>query len=131
MGMAWSLQNLGNVARAQGDQGRAAARYRESLTLFQELGGQEGMAGCLEGLAGIGWEQEDAPRAARLFGAAEAVRDRLDVPLPPSQHAAHDRSVRTLRAQLGEEAFAAAWAAGRALSLEAAIAEALAEHAPS
>jgi DNA-binding NarL/FixJ family response regulator len=39
----------------------------------------------------------------------------------------HDSAVERVRAALGEQAFAAGWAAGRALSLEAAVAEALAE----
>ena len=38
----------------------------------------------------------------------------------------YDRHVSQARAALGEDAFAAAWAAGRALSTEAAVAEALA-----
>ena len=42
----------------------------------------------------------------------------MGAPLPPAELAEHDRSVAAARAGLGEEAFAAAWAAGRAMSLE-------------
>ena len=49
--------------------------------------------------------------------------------MSPERNDASDieRLVATARAQLGEEAFAAAWAAGRALTLEQAVAEALGE----
>jgi hypothetical protein len=76
----------------------------------------------LEGFAHVAGAEGDAERAARLFGAAEALREALGAPLPPVERAHYDRSVAATRAALGEEAFAAAWAEGRALSLEQAIA---------
>jgi hypothetical protein len=49
--------------------------------------------------------------------------------MPPADRAEHDRSVTAVRAALGQEAFAAAWAAGRAMTLEDAIRDALAQEA--
>ena len=66
-------------------------------------------------------------RAARLGGAAEALRAALGVPLPPETRADHDQAVLAMRAALGKDAFAAAWAEGQALSPEEAFALAL-EH---
>jgi hypothetical protein len=63
--------------------------------------------------------------AAMLFGAAEAIRDALGTPLPPVDRADHDRCLAAVRAALGEEAFAAASAEGRAMELEQAVAYAL------
>jgi DNA-binding CsgD family transcriptional regulator len=63
--------------------------------------------------------------AARLYGAAEALTAAVGLPLvvpPPGQYR---RAVEALRRELGADAFAAAWAAGRALPLEQAVAEAL------
>jgi hypothetical protein len=64
-------------------------------------------------------------RAARLLGADEALREAHTIPIWPDAGELCDRLVVTARAALGDETFAAAWAAGRILSLEQAIAEAL------
>jgi non-specific serine/threonine protein kinase len=69
-------------------------------------------------------------RAARLFGAAEALRERVGAAPHPPWRAEHERWMATAWVELGEEAFAAAWAEGRALSLDQAIADALAAAAP-
>jgi TPP-dependent trihydroxycyclohexane-1,2-dione (THcHDO) dehydratase len=65
-------------------------------------------------------------RAARLLGAAMAQREALEAPQPANEQADVAQAVATARAALGEEAWAAAFAAGRALTLEEALAEALA-----
>ena len=68
-------------------------------------------------------------RSPRLWGAAEATRRLIGAPLPPNERPRYERLVAAVRTQLDEETFAAAWAAGQALSLEQAIAEALGEEA--
>ena len=65
-------------------------------------------------------------RAARLLGAA-ALREMLGVPLPSVDWTEVEQAVAAARATLSEEAWAAAFAAGLTLSLEAAVAEALGE----
>jgi hypothetical protein len=69
-------------------------------------------------------------KAARIFGAAEALRVASAAPLWPVERVHHDRRVAALRATLGEAAFAAAWAAGRALPLAQAVDYALEEAHP-
>jgi hypothetical protein len=64
-------------------------------------------------------------RGARLGGVAEALREALGVPLAPAARSNQDQAVQAMRAALGEEAFAAAWAEGRAMPLEEAVALAL------
>ena len=51
----------------------------------------------------------------------------MGAPLPPGECAEHDRSVAAVRTALGAEAFAADWAKGRAISLDEAVAFALAQ----
>ncbi|HET9224487.1 MAG TPA: hypothetical protein VFO07_18385, partial [Roseiflexaceae bacterium] len=63
--------------------------------------------------------------AARLLGAADALLLALGQPRDWIDSSDHDRVVAATRAQLGEEAFATAWEAGRAMTLEQAIEEAL------
>jgi hypothetical protein len=69
-------------------------------------------------------------RAARLCGAAAVVRETLGAPIPSPERTELEEAVAPARAALGEEQWAAAFAAGRALTLEEAVAEALEESSP-
>jgi hypothetical protein len=90
------------------------------------VGDRTALTWCLAGLgsaAALGGAPE---RAARLWGAAERLREAIGCRPAPAARATYERALAAARAQLGEEAFAAAWAAGGALTLEQAIDEALA-----
>jgi len=128
-GIAWSLFGLGRLARAQGEYGAARVLLEESLAIFRELGNKQGIVKDVEGLAALAVAQGQSERAARLFGAAEGLRAAMGAPLPTADREEHDRSVAAVRTALGEEAFAAAWAEGRAMSLDEGVAFALAEEA--
>jgi predicted ATPase/DNA-binding CsgD family transcriptional regulator len=122
-GMALALMNLAKVARGQGEYSRAAALYGESLALRWVQGEQRHIAGCLRGLASVAAAARQYTRAARLYGAAETMREAIGASAP-RHHALSDQAVARVRAGLGEAAFAAAWAAGRALPPAEAVAEA-------
>ena len=130
-GMGVSLVRLGYAARDRGDDARAVALFAEGLALFTELGDRRIIALALDGVAGlaIAWGQPE--RAARLFGAAAALREASGLPVEPAFRAAHGRDVAAARAALGEDAFAAGWATGAALPLPVAVAEATAIAAPA
>jgi len=101
----------------------AARRYYlESLAVRQELGNKGGVAACLEGLAAAAGAAGQLPQAARQWGAAEALREALGASLAPQERADHDRQVAAVRIALGPAVFAAAWAEGRALPLDQALA---------
>ena len=117
-GIAWSLNDLARVARQQGEYSRAMALLEESLALRWNLGDKRGIAECLEELAGLATHTEQPEQAVRLFGAAQALREAIGAPLPPADHALYERSVAAARMCLGEEALAAAWAAGRTMAPE-------------
>jgi predicted ATPase/transcriptional regulator with XRE-family HTH domain len=131
----WSIglarHGMADVARRRGDHDRAAALYRESLVLRQERGDRRGVAECLEGLASLAAAQDRPMQAAHLFGAADALRVAIGAPLPPRDRAPHEQYMELVRTMLGEAAFAVALAAGRAMSLEQAIADALLTPAPA
>jgi predicted ATPase/class 3 adenylate cyclase len=124
-GVAQVLLDLARVARVLGDETQATQRFAESLALFRETGRLRDTAYCLEGLAGIAATSGQPQRGARLFGAAEALREVVGIPLPPVNRADYERDVAVARADLDETAFAAAWAEGRAMTLEQAMAYAL------
>jgi tetratricopeptide (TPR) repeat protein len=118
---ATNLLGLGSVAMQRADYPTARARLAQALEILQEIGERNGVAASLELFGQLARLQGQAGRAARLFGAAEGLREAMGVLLPPAERAEHDRSVAAARTALGEPAFAAAWAAGQAMSLDQAI----------
>jgi hypothetical protein len=124
-----ALYGLGQDAQRRGDWDQATALHRESLEMRVEQGAKQGMVASLDGLAGVALGQGRPDRTARLMGAAEALLAALGASLPPGERDDHDRRVVDLRAALGEEAFAAAWAEGRAMSIEQAVEYGLEERA--
>jgi predicted ATPase/DNA-binding SARP family transcriptional activator len=124
-GTASVLHDLGQVALARGDYARAALRFAESLAMFQALGHKQGIAHCLAGVAGLASAVGQPERAAQVFGAMEALLDATNLILVPADHMAYSRNLAHARSHLDADAFAAAWAVGRALPLEQAVAEAL------
>jgi tetratricopeptide (TPR) repeat protein len=124
-GKVWALHTLGEAARAQGDHISAAANYVASLKIFRERRDNVGIARSLEDLASIAEARGQPERAVRLCGAAEALSEAIGSPIPAPERPIYERTVAAAHAQLDEATCAAAWAEGRALSLEQAIAEAL------
>ena len=121
-GIAASLNYLGNVIREQGDYEQASRFYEESLDLRREIGDKYGITECLVGLAGAARADGRPESAAQLLGAAESLRQDIDVPLSSFYRDEYDKNVATLRSALGHEEFERAWAEGKAMSLEQAIA---------
>jgi len=123
--VASSVSGLGGVARDQGDYCRAMALLQQSLALFGDLGHNEGTVAAMEELAAVACGQELPEPAARLFGAAHALREPIGAPVPAADQAANERSISVARARLGESAFTAAWANGRTPPPEQVVADAL------
>jgi hypothetical protein len=152
--VAIELHCLGTLARYQGDLETARARDTEALRLHHALEDRGQLMLCLVGLGcvavmtgekasrngptpqaigggeALGVESWFA-RGARLFGAGEALRDASGGVLWSEERPSYERCVATARAGLGEEAFAAAWAEGRALSLDQACDLGLGEEGPA
>jgi predicted ATPase len=133
--IAMMLHNLAYVVLRQGDGRQAAASFGESLVLYQDLKRKHGVIECLIGLAGVaaatvGGQPATAERATRLFGAAEALLKAAGGGLAAADQAERDRYLALAREQLDEAASAAAWAEGRAMTMEQAVAYAL-EGAPT
>ncbi|MGI8550692.1 MAG: tetratricopeptide repeat protein [Dehalococcoidia bacterium] len=124
-GMAQTLGGLGHVARAQADYALARSLIGQSLRLRYELGEHQGVAFSLEGLALTDAARGQPEEAARLFGAAAALRESIQAPLPPAYQNLRDRALEEISALLGDAALASALADGGALPLEQVIIEAL------
>jgi predicted ATPase len=124
LGVAITSVNLAHIATQQGAFEQAACYYAEGLRLVQALGYQLMGAEALEGRATLAGVAGAPLQAARLFGAAEALRAAIGTPLTPAERGIYDPAVAQARDRVDPAAWAAAWAAGAALSWEQAIAEA-------
>jgi len=125
------LNDLGWVALLRDDLKRAEALHKESLALSKELGGSHRTFVFLEGLACDAGAKGEAERAARLFGAAQALREATGFPLEAAMRSLEEPYFVGARSQLEESAWTKAWGEGRAMSMEAAIEYALLEEEPS
>jgi len=120
------LNNLGELARLRGDNAEAEDSFRQSLRLFHKLEARTLIVPVLLNLAQMAWLQGRPERAARLLGAEERLRQEVGSRLTPDTQADYEDLLPQLQASLGEAAFAALWAAGHALTIEEALALALA-----
>ncbi len=114
-GVAFALHTRGRVEAQRGDLAAARSWYQQSLVLTLELGDKYITPYNLEGLAAVLAAQGELTGAARLWGAAEVLRE-ATAPLAPVDRVGYERAVTSARAQLGEKAFAAAWALGRSMT---------------
>jgi predicted ATPase/DNA-binding XRE family transcriptional regulator len=124
-GASIALSNLGEAARQQRDFERARSLFAEALELLREVGDNHVIVAGLGGMATIAVDLGQARHAARLFGAEEALREAIGAPLPPADQAEYRRYVSEARAMLDDCDFDAAWAEGRAMTLEQAVAFAI------
>lgn len=117
-----SLFFLANVVALQGDHGQARTLYEESLDIATVLEHQGLIAAGLEGLAIVVTAQGQHTWAAHLWGAVETVRQGRGTSLPMVMHASYEQARTTARTTMGEKAFDAAWAQGRTMSPQQALA---------
>jgi len=118
---------LAHLERRQGNFAQAKSLYRETIQEWQKIGHRAAIAHELECFAFIAKAQEEEERAARLFGAAEILRENINIQMMPTERPEYDREVNDLRANMDLSAFNKAWAEGRALTMEDAIAFAVEE----
>jgi predicted ATPase/DNA-binding CsgD family transcriptional regulator len=126
----FSLRNLGIAALCQGKLSRSKEYYLESLDWAQkgiEAGSEWAkydLYNFILGMAGIALGKEQLTQATRMLGVVEAQLETFFKPLDPWDQAEFDRITGETRHNLDKATFAAAWLAGRELSLEQAILEA-------
>jgi DNA-binding CsgD family transcriptional regulator len=118
------------VARAASDHEHARGLLEEGLKLSAEAGDETNVAYCLEGLAASAALEGRVVRAARLWGAAEALLEAIEVTayIHTPDRSLYRSQLTAARARLDDEAaWEAAWAQGRAMTPEEATRYALLE----
>jgi tetratricopeptide (TPR) repeat protein len=134
-GDAWMVAtcqtSVGRAARRLGDLDRASAVQAEALRGFVALENAWGIAVCLDAFAALAGDRGDHVRAARLYGAEEAIRERGRFGLWPTIRDEHEAGRQATASGLGEAAWERARSQGRTLTQEEAVAEALRSSMPT
>jgi tetratricopeptide (TPR) repeat protein len=99
---ASALCMLGEVALSSGDLALAADRLAEAHELYEELHNSRLRAECLHGLGGVAAAQGRAADAARLWGAADALRAESESELTSSERQVEERYGVVAREELGQ-----------------------------
>ncbi|MDQ3780008.1 MAG: tetratricopeptide repeat protein [Chloroflexota bacterium] len=124
-GVAMSLFGLGNIANAREQAIAALGRYQELIPFARQLGERSLLTRALDRV-GLALHQLGVNRpAARLFGASAAMREATGDILYASEAADYSQIWQLVRSALGETLYEAAWASGRSLPLDQALAEAV------
>jgi predicted ATPase len=118
--------NLAELAAEEGKFDEARTLCMASVRNSQEGGDKESIVTELSICAWLCFASDgQAEAAAQLLGAVERIRETLGIALPPRQRARYERRVATIRDALDEEVFTAAWARGKAMTIDEAVAYAL------
>jgi non-specific serine/threonine protein kinase len=120
----YALGYLGLTACAMRDAAMATSRYAEAIPLWRTLQAPELVAEGLAGAATVAALLGSPERSANLYGAADALRERAGHAFTLPERELFERAQRSVRERLGECAYAAAYDAGRQLTVDQAIAEA-------
>ncbi|MCC6447012.1 MAG: winged helix-turn-helix domain-containing protein [Armatimonadetes bacterium] len=120
---------LGQIALRQGQTVVARAWLAKALPCIPKRWTSSywisALARAMELMAAVLISEGQPERAACLYGFAETIRLSMSVILPPVERPDYEYRVAALRSALSEEEFSSAWARGKAMSIEEAIAYAL------
>jgi DNA-binding CsgD family transcriptional regulator len=130
-GLDDALERLGWAALMRGDHERAWALHTESLELSRRSGDRWNTAENVEGLACAAAAAAEAERAARLFGAAEALREVLGYERKPEERTFREARVSAARTRLGQTAWDEAFAEGKTMEFEEVVEYVLSQEEPS
>jgi predicted ATPase/DNA-binding CsgD family transcriptional regulator len=108
-----------------GEHRRVRELYEEGLNLSRDLKLMHLTASNLNVAAALAGSQGQAERSARLWGAAEALREAIGVVFSPFERSYYEPYIIAAKAKLDEAAWEAAWAEGRAMAPEKAVEYAL------
>jgi predicted ATPase/DNA-binding SARP family transcriptional activator len=118
---ALACLNLGWIHIGQHDDERATVRLQESIDHFIRLHERRHLPDALEGLAAVAARAGEAERSATLFGAAERIRQEIGGPLAEGEEEIYEEYRQLGHDRIGDEEYDRAFAAGRALPVEAVI----------
>ena len=119
--MAAMTSEIAHTQRAMGNFGVAKTTYRETITVLQDNGNRPAVAHQLECFAMIAVSEEEPQRAAKLFGAAAAIREATGHTRTDEEEAEEVQFMSRLHAMLPEAEFNALWAEGKSMPMAQAV----------
>lgn len=117
-----------HTLRENGNLDEALGIYREIIPGWKEVGHRAALTHELECIAYILSRKEEPERAARLLGAANAIRRLIDTPRTSFEEKEYESEITRTKEMLGEEKFDENWRLGERLSMDESIAVAMGEN---
>lgn len=115
------LSNQGALMNDRLDPLQAQDYFKQSLSMFRDLGQRDDIIEGLEGFAGVAVLLNQPERAARLFGAAQALRESIGSPIPPYKAIRLKDLLNNLSARLDPQTLQSELQQGKQITLEEAI----------
>jgi hypothetical protein len=112
---------IAHMDRLEGRHAEAAAQYRETILEWKRLGHRAAVANQFECFAFIAKAQEQPERATILLGAAEALRELINIDMSRMERVEYERELADLKANMNEKDFNSAWGRGHAMTMDEAI----------
>ena len=114
--VAWSAWGLGTTLTAQGRIEEGCPLLAEALRIYTEVNDPRGIAQCLEALAHVASERAHYESAARLIGAAAALRVQVAARQPDAEQARSSAVERVIARALGTQDADSLMHAGRTMA---------------
>ena len=112
---------IAHIDRYEGNYQKAKAAYKETILEWKRIGHRAAVAHQLECFASIAKIEERGQRAAHLFGAAEALRQKIDIPMTAMERVEYEGEIADLKAGMDEKVFSISWSEGREMMMEQAV----------
>ena len=113
--------DLAHALRLEGNYHQALPAYEETIREWQRMGHRAAVAHQLECMAFILKALEQTEKAIKLLGAAESLRQKVEIEMTVVERAEYDKEIADLKANTDEKAFASLWAEGRFMTMGEAI----------
>jgi predicted ATPase/class 3 adenylate cyclase len=120
--VAFAQHNLGLIAHARGRLDQARSFLREALNTRFELREVENVVHSLEAFATLAMTEGQLSKAARIYGAAAALRASVGASLAPQEQEVQNSLIATLKSRLSSDVFLSEWNAGQQMRMEDAVA---------
>jgi predicted ATPase/class 3 adenylate cyclase len=112
---------LGHMDRYEGKLDQAEQIYRGTILEFQKIGHRAAVANQLESLAFISHAHGNCECAVQLLGAAEALRENINIAMSQYERSEYDNQVSELRSSMDEKVFSNLWSEGRRMTMDQAV----------
>jgi tetratricopeptide (TPR) repeat protein len=116
---------LAHALRYEGNFPQAISAYQETLREWQKMGHRAAVAHQLECIAFIVKAMEQLEKAVRLIGAAEVLREKIEIDMTVQEREEYEKEISELKTNMDENEFMSLWAEGRSMTMDEAISLAL------